>query len=221
MPRLDVPMATTSPPRIGCPHAPSVARVAAGMSLTTGRENRCRTRTIFGSAIALIYDDAGAKSSLKCPFPLAFCRPGPVYVDRSNGPTPVPASDGLPRDPPLARRLRMAQRPAAARPPGRGALPPRRAGPRAESLRGRAQPVQGDRGPPPGLLLRPARQRLECILRNYEHTIVIPETLFLLAEVNFREARTAEAVALFRRLAAEYAYTEWGRRAAQRLSVAR
>src|SRR5207302_5888398 len=157
MPRLDVPMATTSPPRIGCPHAPSVARVAAGMSLTTGRENRCRTRTIFGSAIALIYDDAGAKSSLKCPFPLDFCRPGPVYVDRSNGPTPVPASDGLPRDAPLPRRLRIAQRPAAARPPGRRALPSRRAGPRAESLRGRAQPVQGDRGPPPGFLLRAAR----------------------------------------------------------------
>ncbi|PYM37118.1 MAG: hypothetical protein DME17_08355 [Candidatus Rokuibacteriota bacterium] len=66
-----------------------------------------------------------------------------------------------------------------------------------------------------------ARQRLEGILKNYQHTLVIPETLFLLAEVNFREARTAEAVALFRRLAAEYAYTEWGKRAAQRLSVSR
>ena len=66
-----------------------------------------------------------------------------------------------------------------------------------------------------------ARQRLEGILRNYQHTLVIPETLFLLAEVNFREARTAEAVALFRRLAAEYAYTEWGKRATQRLSVSR
>jgi len=66
-----------------------------------------------------------------------------------------------------------------------------------------------------------ARQRLEGILKNYQHTLVIPETLFLLAEVNFREARTAEAVALFRRLAAEYAYTEWGKRATQRLSVSR
>ena len=66
-----------------------------------------------------------------------------------------------------------------------------------------------------------ARQRLEGILRNYQHTLVIPETLFLLAEVNFREARTAEAMALFRRLAAEYAYTEWGKRATQRLSVSR
>ena len=66
-----------------------------------------------------------------------------------------------------------------------------------------------------------ARQRLEGILKNYQHTLVIPETLFLLAEVNFREARTAEAGALFRRLAAEYAYTEWGKRAAQRLSVSR
>jgi len=37
-----------------------------------------------------------------------------------------------------------------------------------------------------------ARQRLEGILKNYQHTLVIPETLFLLAEVNFREARTAE-----------------------------
>jgi outer membrane protein assembly factor BamD len=66
-----------------------------------------------------------------------------------------------------------------------------------------------------------ARQRLEGILKNYQHTLVIPETLFLLAEVNFREARTAEAVALYRRLAADYAYTEWGKRAAQRLSVSR
>jgi outer membrane protein assembly factor BamD len=66
-----------------------------------------------------------------------------------------------------------------------------------------------------------ARQRLEGILKNYQHTLVIPETLFLLAEVNFREARTAEAGVLFRRLAAEYAYTEWGKRAAQRLSVSR
>jgi len=32
-----------------------------------------------------------------------------------------------------------------------------------------------------------ARQRLEGILKNYQHTLVIPETLFLLAEVNFRE----------------------------------
>ena len=66
-----------------------------------------------------------------------------------------------------------------------------------------------------------ARQRLEGILKNYQHTLVIPETLFLLAEVDFREARTAEAMALFRRLAAEYAYTEWGKRATQRLSVSR
>ena len=66
-----------------------------------------------------------------------------------------------------------------------------------------------------------ARQRLELVMKDYPRTAVIPETLFLLAEVNFREARTAEAVALFRRLAAEYAYTEWGKRAAQRLSVSR
>src|SRR5207302_2326367 len=157
MPRLDVPMATTSPPLIGCPHAASVARVAAEMSLTTGRAKRCRTRTIFGSAIAVIYDDAGAKSSLKCPFPLDFCRSAPVYLACSNGPTSVPASDGLPRDAPLPRRLRMAHRHAAAGPPGRRALPPRRARSRAESLRGRTQPVQGHRGPPPGFVLRAAR----------------------------------------------------------------
>ena len=66
-----------------------------------------------------------------------------------------------------------------------------------------------------------ARQRLEGILKNYPHTLVIPETLFLLAEVNFKEARTADAVALLRRLTAEYSYTEWGKRAAQRLSVSR
>jgi outer membrane protein assembly factor BamD len=66
-----------------------------------------------------------------------------------------------------------------------------------------------------------ARQRLEGILKTYPHTLVVPETLYLLAEVNFREARTTEAVTLLRRLAAEYSYTEWGKRATQRLSVSR
>jgi outer membrane protein assembly factor BamD len=66
-----------------------------------------------------------------------------------------------------------------------------------------------------------ARQRLELILKDYSRTLVVPETLFLLAEVNFREGRTGEAVALLRKLAAEYPHTEWGRRAAQRLSAAR
>src|SRR5574341_945550 len=66
-----------------------------------------------------------------------------------------------------------------------------------------------------------ARQRLELILKDYSRTLVVPETLFLLAEVNFREGRTGDAVALLRKLAAEYPHTAWGRRAAQRLSAAR
>lgn len=66
-----------------------------------------------------------------------------------------------------------------------------------------------------------ARQRLEGILKNYPHTLVVPETLWVLAEVDFKEGRTADAVALLRRLAAEYSYVEWGKRATQRLSVAR
>ncbi len=64
-----------------------------------------------------------------------------------------------------------------------------------------------------------ARQRLELILKEYPRALVVPETLYLLAEVNFKEARTAEAVAVLRRLSAEFPYTEWGKRAAQRLSV--
>jgi outer membrane protein assembly factor BamD len=64
-----------------------------------------------------------------------------------------------------------------------------------------------------------ARQRLEGILKKYPRALVIPEALFLLAEVNFKEGRTDEAVQLLRRLATEYSYSEWGKRAAQRLSV--
>jgi outer membrane protein assembly factor BamD len=66
-----------------------------------------------------------------------------------------------------------------------------------------------------------ARQRLELILKDYPRTLVIPETLFLLAEVNVREGRTADAVALLRRLTGEYGFTEYGRRAAQRLAALR
>jgi len=66
-----------------------------------------------------------------------------------------------------------------------------------------------------------ARQRLELIVKDYPRTLVIPETLFLLAEVNAREGRTSEAVALLRRLAGEYGFTEYGRRAAQRLAALR
>ena len=64
------------------------------------------------------------------------------------------------------------------------------------------------------------RQRLEVILKDYPRTLVVPETLFLLAEVNAREGLAEDATKTFRRLAEEYPYTEWGRRAAQRLNTA-
>jgi outer membrane protein assembly factor BamD len=66
-----------------------------------------------------------------------------------------------------------------------------------------------------------ARQRLERVLKEYPRTLVLPEALYVLAEVNFREGRTADAVELLRRLATEYPYSEWGRRAAQRLRAQR
>ena len=62
-----------------------------------------------------------------------------------------------------------------------------------------------------------ARPRLELVLKGYPRTLVIPETLYLLADVNFYEGKNAEAVDLLRLLSSEYGYTEWGRRAAQRL----
>jgi outer membrane protein assembly factor BamD len=65
-----------------------------------------------------------------------------------------------------------------------------------------------------------ARQRLEVILKDYPRTLVVPETLFLLAEVNLKEGLTGQATANLRRLAEEYPHTEWGRRAAQRLNTA-
>jgi outer membrane protein assembly factor BamD len=68
---------------------------------------------------------------------------------------------------------------------------------------------------------RAARQRLELVLKEYPRTLVIPETLWLLAEVNAVEGRNAEATALLRRLSGEFAFTEWGRRATQRLSAQR
>jgi len=64
---------------------------------------------------------------------------------------------------------------------------------------------------------RAARQRLELVLKEYPGTLVVPEALFLLAEVNLREGRTEEAGELLRRLGSEFAHTEWGRRAIQRL----
>jgi outer membrane protein assembly factor BamD len=66
-----------------------------------------------------------------------------------------------------------------------------------------------------------ARQRLELVLKDYPRTLVVPETLFLLAEVNFYEGKVAEGNELLRRLSAEYGYTEWGRRANARLRAQR
>ena len=66
-----------------------------------------------------------------------------------------------------------------------------------------------------------ARQRLELILRDYPRTLVVPETLFLLAEVNFHEGKNAEARDLLQRLSKDFAFSEWGKRAVQRLSAQR
>jgi TolA-binding protein len=59
------------------------------------------------------------------------------------------------------------------------------------------------------------------VLKEYPRTLVIPEALYKLAEVNFLDGRNADAVALLRQLASEYAHTEWGRRAVQRLRAQR
>ena len=66
-----------------------------------------------------------------------------------------------------------------------------------------------------------ARQRLELVLKEYPRTLVIPETLYVLADVNFSEGRAQEATELLRQLATEYGFTEWGRRAVQRLRAQR
>ena len=66
-----------------------------------------------------------------------------------------------------------------------------------------------------------ARQRLETVLKDYPRTLVIPEALFRLADIHASEGRTKEAQDTFRRLSDEYSYTEWGRRATQRLRAAR
>ena len=62
-----------------------------------------------------------------------------------------------------------------------------------------------------------ARQRLENVVKDYARTLVIPEALFRLGEVYAGEGRGREAQDTFRRVVAEYSYTEWGRRAAQQL----
>src|SRR3972149_5162452 len=60
------------------------------------------------------------------------------------------------------------------------------------------------------------RQRLEVILKGYPRPLVIPATLYLLAEVNLAEGKTAEGPARLRRLTEEYGFTELGRPAAPR-----
>jgi outer membrane protein assembly factor BamD len=66
-----------------------------------------------------------------------------------------------------------------------------------------------------------ARQRLALVLKDYPSSLVVPEALWLLAEVNFREGKSEEATGLLRRLASDYGHTEWGRRATQRLRAQR
>jgi outer membrane protein assembly factor BamD len=65
-----------------------------------------------------------------------------------------------------------------------------------------------------------ARPRLEKVVKEYPRTLVIPEALFRLGEVYSGDGRTEDSQRLFRQLADEYAYTEWGKRAAQRLQTA-
>jgi len=64
-----------------------------------------------------------------------------------------------------------------------------------------------------------ARQRLENVIKAYPGTLVLPEALYRLGEVYASEGRAQEAQETLRRLATEYSYTEWGRRAAQRLKT--
>src|SRR5262245_25682303 len=65
-----------------------------------------------------------------------------------------------------------------------------------------------------------ARQRLEGVIKEYPRTPVIPAALYRLGEVYASEGRTQEAQESFQRLVDEYSFTEWGRRAAQRLRAA-
>jgi outer membrane protein assembly factor BamD len=66
-----------------------------------------------------------------------------------------------------------------------------------------------------------ARQRLERVLKEYPRTLVVPEALFMLAEISFREGKTDEAMSHLRRLESEYGYTDFGRRATARLRAQR
>jgi outer membrane protein assembly factor BamD len=65
-----------------------------------------------------------------------------------------------------------------------------------------------------------ARQRLEKVIKEYPRTLVMPEALFRLGEVYAGDGRADEAQRMFRQLVDEYPYTEWGRRAAQRIQTA-
>lgn len=65
-----------------------------------------------------------------------------------------------------------------------------------------------------------ARQRLEQLLKEYPRSLVIPEALFRLGEVYAIEGRAQDSQDAFRRVSDEYPFTEWGRRAAQRLRTA-
>jgi len=65
-----------------------------------------------------------------------------------------------------------------------------------------------------------ARQRLENLVKDYPRTLVIPEALYRLGEVYAVEGRTREAQDTYRRVANEYSYTEWGKRALQQLRTA-
>jgi outer membrane protein assembly factor BamD len=69
--------------------------------------------------------------------------------------------------------------------------------------------------------LTAARQRAEHVLKNYPRTLVVPEALWLLAEVAQREGRAADSRQALLRLQAEFPYTDFGRRAAQRLAAQR
>ena len=65
-----------------------------------------------------------------------------------------------------------------------------------------------------------ARPRLEKVVKEYPRTLVIPEALFRLGEVYSGDGRVEDSQRMYRRLADEYPYTEWGKRAAQRLQTA-
>jgi outer membrane protein assembly factor BamD len=64
------------------------------------------------------------------------------------------------------------------------------------------------------------RQRLEKVLKEYPRTLVVPEAIFMLAEVSFKEGKADEAIAHLRRLESEFGHTDFGRRAAARLRSA-